>query len=102
MSAFTRSSSDNVLGSFAAGLVVADLDLALLLGLSSLSSIPSICSTVRFCACCGVSNIGFGGETYVAAARVLCGCGAIAFDYDEEDCEVPCCVETKVFKSFFS
>ena len=101
------SSSDNALGSSVVALVVADLALALLLGLSCLSSIPSTFSTFRFCAGCGVSDIacgkiGLGGETYVADARVFCGCGAIACDDDEEDCEVLCCVETNVFKSFLS
>ena len=54
--AFSCSSSDNVLGSSDPVLVVADLALALPLGLSTLSSIPSICSTDRCCAPFGAAR----------------------------------------------
>ena len=68
VSAVACSSSDNVLGSSDSAFVVADLALALLLGLSPLWSIPSICPTVRFCA----GDDGFcAGDDGLSAIAVL-------------------------------
>ena len=95
ISALTRSSTVKPLGSSGPTVAVGGAAFALLVGLTSKSSIRSMFVAPRFGA--GVGRIGFGGDTYVAA-RVLCA-GTTA--PDEADGVGPFDASTKLLKSFF-